>query len=77
MEEAAFAYHRALASLRARPDVIEVEPFGASLHVRTNEKVDEAILRSWLDPSAAISRVVEIRPSLEDVFLAVAARGAA
>jgi ABC-2 type transport system ATP-binding protein len=71
------AAHRALASLRARSEVIEVEPFGAALHVRTRDGIDAARVRSWLDPAADISRVVEIRASLEDVFLAVAARGAA
>jgi len=69
------AAHRAIPSLRARREVVEVEPFGATLHVRTGEETDLDEVRSWLDPDAGVARVMQIRPSLEDVFLAVAGRG--
>ena len=67
----------AAAALRARPGVRAVAPFGAALHVR----VDPAAL-SDADVGAALRgagaqdvRVEPSEPSLEDVFLAVVARG--
>ena len=64
----------AIASL---PGVSDVEPFGAGLHVRgdagalTPDSLRRAL--ATLAPGAAVE---EIAPTLEDVFLAVARRGA-
>jgi ABC-2 type transport system ATP-binding protein len=68
------AAHLATAPLRGRSDVVEVEPFGAALHVRTAEEIDAAKVQGWLTEGGLAGRVSEIRPSLEDVFLAVAGR---
>ncbi|HEX7623688.1 MAG TPA: ABC transporter ATP-binding protein, partial [Anaeromyxobacteraceae bacterium] len=60
-------------SLRGRPGVLGVEPFGAGLHVRVeSDALDPAGLgRALAGAGASEVQVEEGAPSLEDVFLAV------
>ncbi|HYS80435.1 MAG TPA: ABC transporter ATP-binding protein [Anaeromyxobacteraceae bacterium] len=60
-------------SLRGRPGVLGVEPFGAGLHVRVEEGALEAgeVARALAAAGAADVQIEEGAPSLEDVFLAV------
>jgi ABC-2 type transport system ATP-binding protein len=54
------------------PDVRDVVPFGAGLHVR-GDGIDEVSVRRVLEEHGAVDVSVErAEPSLEDVFLAVA-----
>jgi ABC-2 type transport system ATP-binding protein len=64
---------RAGEALRARPGVLAVEPFGASLHVRLEPGAwDEAgVRRALLEGGAADVALEEGEATLEDVFLAV------
>jgi len=58
--------------LRALPGVVDVQTFGAVLHLRVDRKRWAApSLQSWLGPGVVVE---EGEPSLEDVFLAVAGR---
>jgi ABC-2 type transport system ATP-binding protein len=68
----------ATAALRAAPGVVAVEPFGAGLHVRVEASVAGAALVARVLASAGIepSRLEEVEPTLEDVFLAAADAGA-
>ena len=60
--------HRLADAVRARTGVLEVEPFGAALHVRV-DRVPAEVVRSWFpDPEI---RLEPVRATLEDVFLAV------
>jgi len=53
------------------PNVVDVVPFGAGLHVR-GDGIDEADLRRALEEHGATDVSIErAEPSLEDVFLAV------
>lgn len=61
---------RAGVALSARPGVIEVQPFGAAVHVRT-EHADAALLGSALEAAGIQASIQAIEPTLEDVFLAV------
>jgi hypothetical protein len=60
------------------PGVAEVEPFGAGLHVRgPAETLDPAAVEAALTSAGGSGVSVEpIAATLEDVFLAVARRGA-
>ena len=66
------------AALEALPWVRAVTPFGAGLHVRCDADAPGtgAIVQAALDAGADAPHVEEIAPTLEDVFLAVAGRGA-
>jgi ABC-2 type transport system ATP-binding protein len=65
----------ALARMRG---VADVEPFGAGLHVRGEaDALDPSGVAQVLEEAGAAKvSVEEIPPTLEDVFLAVARRGA-
>jgi ABC-2 type transport system ATP-binding protein len=64
-------------ALRALPGVVEVEPFGAGLHVRVEgDRAGDQDLAAALEAAGGRAVNVEaIAPTLEDVFLAVARRG--
>ena len=62
--------HRAKELLVGRPGVIEVEPFGAALHVRVDGVPSEQIAR-WARPAVPDLKLEPTRATLEDVFLAV------
>jgi ABC-2 type transport system ATP-binding protein len=66
------------AALRALPGVTAVAPFGAGLHVRVAEGGPAAaeVSRALAAAGATGVQVEAAEPSLEDVFLAVAGRGA-
>ena len=66
-------------AVRDLAGVVEVEPFGAGLHVRVEgEGVDDRVIAATLIAAGARGVSVEpIPPTLEDVFLAVARRGGA
>ncbi|MEQ1501472.1 MAG: ABC transporter ATP-binding protein [Myxococcota bacterium] len=65
--------HHAAGPLRELAGVVELEPFGAALHVRVTGTPPDAILARarTVSPDAAIERT---RATLEDVFLAVVRR---
>jgi ABC-2 type transport system ATP-binding protein len=65
-------------AVRALAGVKEVEPFGAGLHVRVEgDRTDGAAIAAALTAKGARGAHVEpIPPTLEDVFLAVARKGA-
>jgi ABC-2 type transport system ATP-binding protein len=63
--------HRTAAAVRARPGVIEVEPFGAALHVRVEHGVPADTVLSWFRDPVPDARLEPVRATLEDVFLAV------
>lgn len=73
------ALHHAIPAVRALEHVIAAEPFGARLHVRFHEgRADRALLDSTLRAHGAVpERFEAVEASLEDVFLAVVAPGAA
>lgn len=61
-----------LPAVRAVPGVIEAEPFGAGLHVRTTAEVPpDAVAAALRGGGATELRVLESRATLEDVFLAL------
>ncbi len=64
-------------AVRQLPGVVEVEPFGAGLHVRVEgDRTDhEAIAGALASAGGRAIHVEPIAPTLEDVFLAVARRG--
>jgi ABC-2 type transport system ATP-binding protein len=62
--------HKARALLVGRPGVVDVEPFGAALHVRVDGVPAERI-GEWARPAVPDLRIEPTRPTLEDVFLAV------
>jgi ABC-2 type transport system ATP-binding protein len=66
----------AAASLRSRPGIIAVEPFGAGLHLQVvADNWDVASVTAALTCAGAQAVEVEAgEPTLEDVFLAVVAR---
>jgi ABC-2 type transport system ATP-binding protein len=59
---------RAAEALRPVDGVIDVQPFGASLHVRTSSPMN---LEGALSKAGFEVAIEQIEPSLEDVFLAV------
>jgi ABC-2 type transport system ATP-binding protein len=65
-------------ALRRAPGVTAVAPFGAGLHVRAAEGGPGAaeVARALEAAGASGVSVEPVEPSLEDVFLAVAGRGA-
>jgi ABC-2 type transport system ATP-binding protein len=67
----------AASALRALPGVVEVEPFGAGLHVRVTEggTGGDAIAAALAAAGGQTIHVEPIAATLEDVFLAVAGRG--
>ncbi len=69
----AVGIHAAAAGLRARPGVLEVEPFGAELHVRV-DGVPQAAVDAWLRPTFPDLKLDLGKATLEDVFLAVVGR---
>jgi ABC-2 type transport system ATP-binding protein len=66
----------AAASLRSRPGIIAVEPFGAGLHlqVATADWDAASVVHALTGAGAQAVEVEAGEPSLEDVFLAVVAR---
>ncbi|HJX52083.1 MAG TPA: ABC transporter ATP-binding protein, partial [Polyangia bacterium] len=66
----------AAASLRSRPGIIAVEPFGAGLHLQVVAADWDAasVVRVLTSAGAQAVEVEAGEPSLEDVFLAVVAR---
>jgi ABC-2 type transport system ATP-binding protein len=65
------------ASLRGRPGVLAVEPFGAGLHLQVTTDWNADRVASVLGNAGAQAVVLESgEPTLEDVFLAVVARPA-
>jgi ABC-2 type transport system ATP-binding protein len=63
--------HRSADALKARREVLDVEPFGAALHVRVKD-VPAEVVRGWVREEIPDVRVEATRATLEDVFLAVA-----
>jgi len=64
--------------LRKSDGVLDVQPFGRSLHVRTKPELDDAWLSSFLRSHGVASTEIEpIDASLEDVFLALAGKAEA
>ncbi|MFO0723491.1 MAG: ABC transporter ATP-binding protein [Myxococcota bacterium] len=61
---------RAATLMKDRPGVLEAHPFGAALHVRTDNLSPEAVTGA-LSAAGLSAKLTEIEPSLEDVFLAV------
>jgi len=70
--------HQGMQALRELPQVIDVESFGAGLHVRFDQEREREGLRRDLEQTlraagAQPGRFEEIEPTLEDVFLSVVA----
>jgi len=68
--------HQGMQALRELPYVIDVESFGAGLHVRFDQGRERSALRQDLEQAlraagAHPGRIEAIEPSLEDVFLSV------
>lgn len=59
------------AHVRARTGVIDVQPFGRALHVRTVSDSAADELTQWLRDAVPTAECRMIEPSLEDVFLQV------
>ena len=62
--------HRAAPALASLPGVVNVEPFGAALHVRV-DGVPMAAVLARANTVAAGATIELTRATLEDVFLAV------
>jgi len=59
-------------ALEKKKDVLEVAVYGAGLHVTVSDRAAEAGIRQALDERGiAIRRLEVIRPSMEDVFVAM------
>jgi ABC-2 type transport system ATP-binding protein len=67
---------RQAARIDGRKGVVEVEPFGAGLHVRV-DGVPPEVVRGWVREDVPDVQVEETRATLEDVFLAVVGQHAA
>ena len=65
--------HRARSALVGQPGVVDVEPFGAALHVRVDGVPAERIA-ARARPLVPDLRIEPSRATLEDVFLAVVGR---
>ncbi|MEL6185608.1 MAG: ABC transporter ATP-binding protein [Myxococcota bacterium] len=58
-------------TLRSRPEVVEVQPFGRSLHVRSPSLEEATRLEGWLRSHYPRIEVEAAEATLEDVFLEV------
>ncbi|MFT5354964.1 MAG: ABC-2 type transport system ATP-binding protein [Polyangiales bacterium] len=72
------ALHQGMKAVRALPNVIDVESFGAGLHVRIETSQNVPDFRHSMDAAlrstgAQPERVEQIEATLEDVFLSVVA----
>lgn len=57
--------------LSALPEVVEVQPFGRSLHVRSASLADATRVEAWLRGHHPRVEIEPAEPTLEDVFLEV------